>query len=174
MKLDHANAVAMNADLYEEYRALDPVDAVAVVQEIAGKGEDWHTDDTLVKLSSALRGLARVVPFIENEFSGVVVRGEAEDTFDVFFLDEDQLFVGVRQGVRKGEVSDAFLVMGMRYAMFPTRTMVSAAGSVYHEVRDAVASVAFTDEQAHAAVLKALETGAYMVNVTWRGVDQVR
>jgi hypothetical protein len=162
MKLDHDNAVALHADLYDQYRALEPIDALKVAQEISGAGDDWDTDDTLVELFNSLRALAQSVPFIESEFSGVVVRGEQEDTFDVFFVDEDQLFVDVRQGVCESEVQDMFLVMGVRYAMFASVTTVSAAGTAYHVVRDRSASEAFSDEEAFDVVLQALDTDADM------------
>lgn len=112
---EHENAVAMQNDLYQAYRSLDGAEALAVAEEIMWEQDEHVSDDILEIHAIRLSALACVTDYMIEEYSSVVVRGEEQDTFDVFLIDEDRLFVDIRKNVSEDDLEKSYLHMGQEW-----------------------------------------------------------
>lgn len=115
MEMTHENAVAMSIDLYTAYRAAEGEAALEIAEQIPHNNAPHAVDEVLVSYTKKLIKLAREVDYIIDEFSALVVRGEEENTFDVFLLDEDQLYISHRKNVKEEDIETAYRQMGLEW-----------------------------------------------------------
>lgn len=99
-------------EAYQEYALLTPgVDSFRVAGEIFGLSP---ADDVVRVLSGRLNVRNRELRVLREEFSFYVVRNVSGVTFDVYFVDEDNLFLGFVSDVAEEDVLRAGerLIMG--------------------------------------------------------------
>jgi hypothetical protein len=89
--------------LYQQYAELTPgADTRFLAQDIAGKAQT--SDQTVKDFNEALRWTLIRHNKVPVEFFLFTIRSSDGDTFDMYLMDEDSLFVGVIVNIAEADV----------------------------------------------------------------------
>lgn len=128
---EHANFIAQNYDLYEEYMKL-PVSSHSLIiakdifDRSFGTLSNPIEDAEVLELNSSIRRGTTASHYKVQEYSSVVVRNATEG-FDIYLVDEDGVFVDATASVAADKVAEAFNVLALRATLFSNGYVVQDA-----------------------------------------------